>query len=53
MTGLPEEAVRAGLALLRGHDVIVDEPDGVRFAAELMRCWVAEYETDMTTNQPD
>ena len=41
--GLPEDAVRASLELLRGHDVIVDEAGGVRFAAELMRRWVAEY----------
>ena len=44
--GLPEDAVRASLELLRGHDVIVDEAGGVRFAAELMRRWVAEYGGD-------
>ena len=42
--GLPEEAVHAGLKLLRDHDVIVDESDGVRFAAELMRRWVAMHQ---------
>ncbi len=51
--GLPEDAVRVSLDLLRRHDVIADEAGGVRFAAELMRRWVAEYEKDMTTNQPD
>ena len=51
--GLPEAAVRASLELLRGHDVIVDEAGGVRFAAELMRRWVAEYGGEMTTNRPD
>jgi hypothetical protein len=40
---LPEDAVRASLDLLRRHDVIVDEAGGVRFAAELMRRWVAKY----------
>jgi hypothetical protein len=30
--------------LLRRHDVIVDEAGGVRFASELMRRWVAEYQ---------
>ena len=40
---LPEDAVRVSLELLRGHDVIVDKAGGVRFAAELMRRWVAEY----------
>jgi len=26
------------------HDVILDEADGVRFAAELLRRWVAIYQ---------
>jgi hypothetical protein len=39
--GLSEGAVLASLELLRRHDVIMDEGGGVRFAAELMRRWVA------------
>ena len=50
-TGQTESAIRAALDLLRRHDVVVDEAGGVRFAAELMRRWVAEYGGDRTTNR--
>ena len=52
-TGLSEASVLNSLELLRRHDVIVDEAGEVRFAAELMRRWVAEYGGEMTTNRPD
>jgi hypothetical protein len=38
-----EATIHASLELLRRHDVILEEAGGVRFAAELMRRWVAEY----------
>ncbi len=43
-TGQSEQEVDDTVRLLRRHDVIVDEVGGVRFAAELMRRWVAEYQ---------
>jgi hypothetical protein len=52
-TGQSESTVRPALHLLRRHDVIMDEAGGVRFAAELMRRWVAEYGGSMIANQPD
>jgi len=42
-SGWTEDAVQSALSLLRRHDVIVDEGQGVRFASELMRRWVAQY----------
>ena len=43
-TGQTRGGGQRGLDLLRRHDVIVDEAGGVRFAAELMRRWVAIYQ---------
>ncbi|MCX6027977.1 MAG: ATP-binding protein [Chloroflexi bacterium] len=43
-TGQTPEAVSVALDLLRRHDVIVEEAGGVRFASELMRRWVAQYQ---------
>lgn len=43
-TGQSEETVSVSLDLLRRHDVILDEMGGVRFAAELLRRWVARYQ---------
>ena len=40
----PEEQIAEILKLLIRHDVIVDEVGGVRFASELMRRWVVEYQ---------
>ena len=34
------DALAETLDLLRRHDVIVEEEDGLRFASELMRRWV-------------
>lgn len=39
-TGQPPDAIQATLDLLRRHDVILDHPQGVHFASELMRRWV-------------
>lgn len=41
--GQAREAVQATLGLLQRHDVILEEAESVRFASELMRCWVARY----------
>jgi AAA ATPase domain len=38
--GVAVEEVGRIMALLKRHDVIVEEPGGIRFASELMRRWV-------------
>ena len=43
-TGQSEQALSDVLQLLHRHDVILDAAGGVRFASELMRRWVAEYQ---------
>ncbi|MFQ6059491.1 MAG: ATP-binding protein, partial [Anaerolineae bacterium] len=42
-SGLAPEAVESAIELLDRHDVVSDTEDGVRFASELMRRWVAEH----------
>ncbi|MCP4154177.1 MAG: hypothetical protein GY757_41005, partial [bacterium] len=48
LTGYPdfreEGAFRETLQLLLRHDVILKEKEGIRFASELMRRWVAEIQ---------